>query len=93
MNVSVSAVAANAGNPVATTNASSSLIKPIGSISFAMTAIGSYEDFKNFLSEIETNARIFDVKNLSVQPAPQGGSAIKDLFTYNVTIVAYYQTP
>lgn len=93
VNVSVSSVVSNAGSSTIATNASSSLlIKPLGSISFAVAAIGSYEDFKNFLSEIETNVRIFDVKSLSVQPVSQSGSGIRDAFNYNLTIVAYYQT-
>lgn len=94
VNISVSSVLPNAGNSIITTNASSSpFIKPLGSISFMVAASGSYGDFKNFLSEIETNARIFDVKNLSVQPVPQSGSGVRDAFNYNLTIMAYYQTP
>ena len=91
MSISVSSVLPNAGNPKIATNASSPLIKPMSSISFVASAGGSYEDFKNFLSEVETNARIFDVKNLSVQPAPQNGTGNKDIFNYNLTITAYYQ--
>ena len=90
MSISLSSVLPKSGSSV--TNASSPLVKPMGSVSFAVAAGGSYEDFKNFLSEIETNVRIFDVKNLSVQPVLQSGSTIKDAFNYNLTIMAYYQT-
>ena len=47
---------------------SSTLMKPLGSFTFKLAASGSYENFKNFLSEIETNIRIFDVKTVSLQP-------------------------
>lgn len=67
------------------------LVKPLGSISFAASASGSYEDFKNFLSQIETNIRIFDVKNISIQPATQSATSSRNLFNYTLTIVAYYQ--
>jgi Tfp pilus assembly protein PilO len=88
--ISVSSVVPNAGS--AAVGASSPLLKPVGSISFVVAISGSYEDFKNFLSEIETNVRIFDVKNLSIQPSSQVGSLTKDIFSYNMTITAYYQT-
>ena len=94
VNISISSVLpTNVGNSTIKTNASSSLLmNPLGSISFAIAANGSYENFKNFLSEIETNARIFDVKNLSVQPMPQSGTGGQDAFNYVLTIMAYYQT-
>ena len=94
VNISISSILPNAGNSTITTNTSSSpLIKSLGSISFAITASGSYEDFKNFLSEIETNVRLFDIKSLSVQPVSQSGSGAKDFFNYDLTIMAYYQMP
>lgn len=73
-----------------------SIVKPLDSISFAIEANGSYEDFKNFLSELETNIRIFDMKNISIQPAqsaPQNAANNQDNFNYELTIVAYYQMP
>jgi len=92
MSISVSSVVSNSAGSGATATVLSPLIKPVGSISFVLTAVGSYGDFKNFLSEIETNARIFDIKNLSVQPMLQGGSGVNSVFSYNLTVAAYYQT-
>lgn len=92
MSISVSSVLPSSGGSAIAMNAPLPLVKPMGSVSFAVSAFGSYGDFKNFLSAIETNARIFDVKNLSIQPVLQSGSSIKDLFNYNLTIMAYYQT-
>jgi len=93
MSISLSSVLPNVGSSTITANTlSPSLMKPLGSVSFMMAASGSYEDFKAFLSEIETNVRIFDIKNLSVQPASQSGSNnTQDAFSYNLTITAYYQ--
>lgn len=75
------------------------VVKPLGTISFQVTAAGNYGSIKNFLSQIEANIRIFDVTVLSIQPsgnAPvtaKGISATPDLFTYNITVVTYYQLP
>jgi hypothetical protein len=84
------------------------LMKPLGSFELRFAAAGSYESFKNFLSEVETNIRIFDVENISIQPAvvvsaPAASTKSKaaaststtpadDLFNYAVTVATYYQT-
>ena len=77
---------------------SSTLMKPLGSFTFKLAASGSYENFKNFLSEIETNIRIFDVETVSLQPAAVTASAAlraassSDMFNYMITVATYYQT-
>jgi Tfp pilus assembly protein PilO len=75
----------------------SALMKPLGNFSFKLSAAGSYESFKNFLSEVETNIRIFDVQNVSLEPSnavSNGGKAAgpRDMFNYTLTLVTYYQT-
>jgi Tfp pilus assembly protein PilO len=88
-------VRANAAGAVAS---SSTLMKPLGSFTFKLAASGSYENFKNFLSEIETNIRIFDVETVSLQPAAVTASAAlraassNDMFNYMITVATYYQT-
>jgi Tfp pilus assembly protein PilO len=69
-----------------------SLKKPIGTINFQLSLVGTYESFKTFLSMLETNIRILDLKSLSLQPpsAPAGKSA-PDLYNYGLTVSAYYQ--
>lgn len=65
-----------------------SLVQPVFPISFQMKMVGTYPDFKNFLSNLETNVRVFDVSALSIQPATGGKG---NLFAYDLTAVAYYQ--
>lgn len=78
--------------------ATSSLMKPLGSFTFKLAVTGSYESFKNFLSEIETNIRIFDVKDVTLAPTAAGATAggkvasPSDQFNYAVTVATYYQT-
>ncbi len=89
--VSVSTVSSLQG-ATSTKASGASLVKPLGNISFVIAASGNYENFKSFLSEIETNIRIFDIKNVSVQPV-SATSGSQDLFNYSVSIIAYYQNP
>jgi len=97
-NIDVSPPALLIAAKTAGASASSTLVKPLGSFTFKIVASGSYESFKNFLSELETNIRIFDVKTISLQStnnvAPVGGKPVapRDLFSYTMTVATYYQT-
>ncbi len=77
---------------------STALLKPLGSFTFKLSAAGTYESFKNFLSEIETNIRIFDVKDASLMPAPATTISLRGVppsatqFNYTITVATYYQT-
>ncbi len=75
----------------------SQIVKPMGTISFQITALGSYESLKAFLAALETNLRIFDVTNLSIQsaavPVAWKAATNPDFFAYSATVVTYYQLP
>ena len=93
INITLNSVLPSVGNSTAITDASSSqFINPIKSISFVITGSGSYEGFKGLISEIETNARLFDIRGASIQSIAQNGSNTKDIFSFTLTIAAYYQT-
>jgi len=69
---------------------------PMGSFSLQVSGTGSYEGFKNFVSGLETNIRILDVRNVSIAPVVQtvakGVAAFNpDLFNFSVTVETYYQ--
>lgn len=69
-----------------------SLQKPVGTINFQLNVVGTYESFKTFLSMLETNIRIFDLKSLNIQPtSATGGKSAPDLYNYGLTVSAYYQ--
>jgi hypothetical protein len=97
-NISVTPPEIQIQTTAGTADASSSdLLKPLGSFTFKLAASGSYESFQNFLSELETNIRIFDVKTVSIQPAVAVAAGAKsvpspDAFNYAVTVATYYQT-
>jgi len=89
------AVAASVGG----VEGAASVVQPIGTISFQMNGTGSYENLKTFLSELETNIRIFDLTALSIQPfissavsGTKTAPASTDDFTYNITVVTYFQS-
>ncbi len=90
----VQAVAAPA-TTVGAAAAAGSIVKPTGTVSFQVTGSGSYESFKTFLQELETNIRIFDVTAVSLQPAAIAASktqaANNDMFNFTLTVVTYYQ--
>jgi Tfp pilus assembly protein PilO len=64
------------------------LVKEIGSTSIRLDMTGTYQDIKNFLKNVETNIRIFDVKSMTLQPALKPN---QNSYTATVVIVAYYQ--
>jgi hypothetical protein len=90
----VQAVAAPA-TTVGAAAAAGSIVKPTGTVSFQVTGSGSYESFKIFLQELETNIRIFDVTAVSLQPATivatKTQAANNDMFNFTLTVVTYYQ--
>jgi len=65
-----------------------SITEPLGTISFSLTATGSYENFQAFLQSLETNIRLFDVQAISLA---SNGASNQDNFTYSLTVVTYYQ--
>ncbi len=99
--VSQSAAPQSAVQPAAANGSSvvtaASLIKPYGTLTFQVTAMGSYESLKTFLQGLENNVRLFDVSALSIQPVTSvtsGGAVItgtQDLYNYTLSVVAYYQ--
>jgi len=86
-----------AGLGIAPNATSTSLISNLVPIQVQARFSGTYEDFKNFLTKLETNIRIFDVKNISVSPVasnqPGQPSQIQGRPTYNFDLGAttYYQ--
>jgi hypothetical protein len=82
----------------------SQAVKPLGSFTLNLSGSASYENLKNFLDQIETNIRIFDLQSLSLGPASVIAPAATaknapaapvshDLFNYNLSIRTYYQLP
>ena len=69
--------------------------KNIGTIKIATKISGSYENFKTFIAQLETNARIFDVESLKIMPpSPVKGPLISPLqnqYQYELTLHTYYQ--
>ena len=65
-----------------------SLVSPVSSLGFQLRVLGTYEDFKEFLKDLETNARITDVKEIVLSPA---GRPDQDVYLFDVKIKVYYQ--
>lgn len=67
---------------------STAIIRPIGTMNFQFRVVGTYEDFKNFLRNMETNIRLFDVRSISVDPL---GKPNQDFYGFDLTVATYYQ--
>ena len=57
---------------------------PIGSVDLTLTAIGTYQSFRTFLSGIEYSVRILDVSTLSVKGSDTG------VYSYKMAIRLYW---
>ncbi len=64
------------------------LIKPVGTLVFRVGFSGSYAQIKDFLSKVEDNVLLFEVRALSIQPVAKTGV---DFFTGTVEVTSYYQ--
>lgn len=67
---------------------SQSIKKPINTLSFGLNLVGSYEEFKSFIGNLESNIRIFDVKNIDFSPASK---SVQDIYDINMVVDTYYQ--
>ncbi len=69
------------------------VLSPIGTVTFHVGLLGTYENFKSFLKDVETNIRIFNVQSFTVHPEAQvvGGKTVSGLFSFDVVVTAYYQ--
>lgn len=94
---SVPASASDSQTAQAQVNPQDFLRKPIGTVTLQLKVNSSYEAFKNFLSLVETNIRIFDVKSLGIQPPPPAATGKagpgQNLYGFDLTVATYYQSP
>ena len=66
-----------------------SFAKPLSTMLFKIRAIGTYEDIKNFLANLETNIRIFDIRDFSISPVSGKGSPTA--YNVDLTVATYWQ--
>lgn len=81
---------ANMPSPGLSAASSTSIIRPIGVLNFQIKLTGTYEDFKSFIQNLETDIRIADVKTVAIDHA---GKPNQNSFLYTVVASMYYQTP
>lgn len=64
------------------------LVKNIGTLQLSLKVTGPYQNFKDFLKGVETNIRVMDVQQATVEKVAASGA---DFFSYNLLINTYYQ--
>jgi len=62
--------------------------KPPLKVTVRTRFVGTYKDMKEFLQDIETNARIMDVVSLAIAPADK---PTVDMYAFDIAIVTYFQ--
>ena len=67
----------------------SQLIKPVAAISAQFKVIGYYADIKGFISSLENNLRIMDVRSVTIDPL---GKPDQDYYRADLTVITYYQS-
>ncbi|MDP1690200.1 MAG: type 4a pilus biogenesis protein PilO [bacterium] len=72
-------VATNANTTAATTRAN-----PVGSVSLALSAVGTYAALQTFLRGVETSRRLLDVQELVVKGSDTG------VYTYQMKLNLYW---
>lgn len=68
--------------------AAPSIVGPVGTVEMQLRLSGSYDNFKRFLRDLETNIRIASIKSLSITAS---GKDTDVQYSYQLAVVAYYQ--
>lgn len=74
--------------PLKPANATISLARGLGTLRLDIEMAGTYAALKRFLQSLETNIRVMDVQNLTIDPI---GGSDQDLFNYSLNVDTYYQ--
>jgi Tfp pilus assembly protein PilO len=65
------------------------LVKGVGTLRFNLRVVGSYEKFKSFLQNLETNINLMDLASLKIEPQTKGAG---NNFNYTMVVDTYYQS-
>ncbi len=74
--------------PLKPATATISLARGLGTLRLDIEMAGPYASLKRFLQSLETNIRVMDIQNLTIDPI---GSSDQDLFSYSLNVDTYYQ--
>ena len=72
--------------PAIKPNNQDDVIRPVGEVQVSLTLSGNYSEIKSYLSSLETNVRVMDVKRLSLNGGTEG-----ETLSYDIVVNAYYQ--
>ena len=76
------------GLPSGKASSTPALVGPVSSFILQVKGTGSYEDFKIFAKDLESDVRLMDVKDIIINPA---GRPDQDLYVYDMRFKVYYQ--
>ena len=78
------------GTPSPATSGQATNLGQIKEVEFSMKLSGTYNDFINFLREIESSARLITLQNMAMQMTAASGTQAAS-FSAQITGVAYYK--
>lgn len=67
-----------------------SLIRPVGVITIQLRFAGAYQNIKAMIRHVESNLRVFQVRDVVVQPALKPN---QDMYLVDAKLAVYYQSP
>lgn len=66
-------------------------LKPVGWFEINLKGAGAYSNIQKFLSQLESNIRLFSIKNINISRIKtQDKNEFNNLF-FDITVVSYYQ--
>lgn len=66
-------------------------LKPVGRFEINLRGVGTYSNIQKFLSQLESNIRLFSIKNINISSVKtQDKKESNDLF-FDIIVVSYYQ--
>jgi Tfp pilus assembly protein PilO len=84
----------NGAAPFSETIKQQDAIEQIKSVSIDISLTGSYENFKNYLRDLENNIRIMDIASVSFSNSSSSSEKeeeLSDNFSYGIQLKVYYQ--
>lgn len=83
-NIDVMKSDAKSANSINTGALPATGVSPVGSIDLSLSAVGTYDAFRAFLTGVEKSARLLDVRDLTVRGSDTG------LYVYKMTLRLYW---
>lgn len=87
-NVQISSPDTDQGQSVVSSIASAA--QPYDSLTLSFTTAGTYQQFIQFVTALQSSLRLVDIENISFQPTAGAANSSADVYTYTMTVQTYW---